>query len=494
MHIFNLNHKPHLILSDKELLFRENLWDSEMQRHLFENIERISLLHRRNADKELFIWLQIKMHKQTTPLLVQLSSLDTPVDEILQILNASLSAKVKLKLPTKARLRDLQNNHRRQKYFGLAILSILLSLFVFHKFYPPNIDDLKENSLKAEYQNDRSFCSAKAKAAFDNPSADLLTLKSYCGVLGSWRETDLKEIPKKHLETEFSALKVPDYMTQAGKAIKNKAYAPAITSLEKALYLDPKNERVYTLLSFSHFLHGEKDLAMQHVQKALKLNPNSAEAHTSIALLYKDAKKNETAYAHLQKAALLHPVAKSYIALGEMELMLDKPVLAREHFEKSLEQDSNNTATLTQLGLLYWKSLDYEKAAEVFKASHAVDSNNSGLFLNYYEISMVTPTSLSTKDQEAFVTAFKDSKSSMMTYDMLTIIKHAIEKRDVQTAIQKWQQDYSGEKLDWSFDELKSWTVNSSISEEEKENIQKTIGVFIGHKQLYNLEHTRGLK
>jgi tetratricopeptide (TPR) repeat protein len=465
-----------------------------MHRHPFENIKKISVLHRYDANKELFIWLQITMHDHSTPFLVQLSSLDTPIEEVLENLRSSLESKVKLNLPSNRWLKNVKTDYKKQKYIALGAAVLILSLFVFHKFFPPKLESLKINSLQAVYHQNKSLCSAKAKAAYKDSAQDMILIKSYCGVFGSWKEEGSKLIPAQYLETEFSTLKASDYILQAGESIKNKQYVSAITSLESALYLEPKNDKAYTLLGFSHYLNGDKKLAMQSSQKALAINPKSAEAHNAIGLVYKEEEKYDKAYKHFQESALLKPDAKSYIALAQLELLLGKPAEAREHFEKSLYEDQNNTAVLTQLGLLYWKEHTYAKAAKVFETAYRADPANSSHFLNFYEISLVTPTSLSTQDKEAFINTFKDDKTKMMTFDMLRIIKLSIQKEDILPSLKKWEEDYSGEKLDWSFKELLSWLDESSLNEEEKYNIKKVIGFFIGYQQLYNLEHQENLQ
>ena len=494
MHIFNLNNKPHLILTDKELLFRDNPLNSEMQRHLFENITNITLVHRYDANKELFIWLQITMHHQPTPFLVQLSSLDQSLEEVLETLRSSLTGKVKLHLPSNSWLKNVKNDYKKQRYLALSAAVLILSLFVFHKFFPPELSSLKTNSLKAAYQDNKSLCSAKAKVAYKDPAQDMLLVKSYCGVFGSWKEEGSKKISAQYLETEFSGLKVSDYILQAGASIKDKQYASAITSLHSALYLEPKNDQAYTLLSYSYYLNGEKAQAMQSSQKALALNPNSAEAHNAIGLLYKEEKKNEKAYKHFQQSALLKPDAKSYIALAQMELLLDKPAEARVHFEKSLYEDQNNTAVLTQLGLLHWREHTYTKAAKALETAYRIDPANASHFLNFFEISLVTPTPLNTQEQELFTRTFKDDKTKMMTFDMLKIIKLSIQNEDTLPSLKQWEEKYSGEKLDWSFKEILSWLDESSLDDEEKYNIKKVVGFFIGYQQLYNLQHQEDLK
>jgi tetratricopeptide (TPR) repeat protein len=386
-------------------------------------------------------------------------------------------------------LTNVRSGYKRHKYLGLGLLILLLSLFSFHKFFPPELSSLNAGSIKVAYQENRSLCSAKAKAAYKDSVQDQLVIKSYCGVFGSWKEDETKKIPMRYLETEFARLKAPAYIIQAGALIKSKNYTAAIASLENSLFLEPNNDHAYTLLSFSHYLNGEKRLAMQSIQKALSINPNSAEAHNAVALLYKDENKNDEAYRHFQKSALLKPNAASYIALGQMELLLNKPAEAREHFEKSLYEDQNNTAALTQLGLLYWQEHSYDKAAKVLEKAYRVNSSNPGIFLNYYEISLVTQTSLSTQEQDAFIENSKDNKTKMMAFDMLRIIKRSIQKEDTDLALEQWKATYSGEKLDWSFKELLSWLDESSLNDDEKHNVKQVVGFFIGYQQLYNLEH-----
>ncbi|MBE0499598.1 MAG: tetratricopeptide repeat protein [Campylobacterales bacterium] len=380
---------------------------------------------------------------------------------------------------------------KKKKVAGLFAL-VLLSLFVFHRFYPPTLERLEEGVLKATYLSNESYCSAKAKAAYISSAEDTITLKTYCGILGKWKVCTTKEIPLKHLETEFSPLQLSDYLAQADEAIAERNYSAAATALEKALYLDGENAQLYARLGSIYHVLNDKDSARSNSLTALKLNSDEARAHLTLGRIFAEEKNDEEAYAHLIKSVLFQPSAASLAALGETELRLGKTEEAVAHLHGAIDAGSRELLVFTRLGAIYWERKQYAKASALFREAFAIAPHTPGHFLNYYEVSLLSQTPPRPQEKKAFVRAFKTDKKVMMLYEMLEIIELSIAQKEVRSALHEWKINYAEKKLSWSYSQLFEWLDTANLSDDAKQHIKRSIGFFIAHQQIYNLQHQKG--
>lgn len=495
MYIFNQDKKPYLIITKDELLFRESPSDQDMQRYTFASIEKISLAQSHDTDKKRkqVTSLQIKIKETPEPLLVQISALNNSLEETLSIIKSSLDQQVPLSFPSQKPIKNRSKKHNYKILTLLAFVLLITGASLFHTLVPPTLQDLKPNYLKAIFKPDHSMCSVKATAAYQGRQKDLITVNNYCGLLGSWYKQSQKSIPKKYLETEFSQLTHSDYITKAKQDIDKKDYPSSITSLEKAIYLDPNDVQAYLILAQIYYLNGDRALAIENNHKALRLNPNSPEAHSALGLIYAEKENYPKAEEHYARSVQLQATAKGYLSLAEVELKLGKTDQAITHFEHSLKKDGNNTLVLSKLGLFYWENKSYKKAAKVFEKAYTLSPKEPSHFFNYYEISLIESTPLSTQAKEDFIQTFLQDKAAMMVYDMLTILELSIKQEDILPILKKWDERYSGQKLNWSFTQILSWLDTSTLSEEAKHRIKRTIGFFIAYQQIYNLEHQKAL-
>lgn len=369
---------------------------------------------------------------------------------------------------------------------------MLFSLLALHRFYPPKLKDLEEGAMKVAYLSEESFCSARVKAAYASSSKTMITLKTYCGILGKWKTCSQKEIPLKHLETEFSSLQLSDYLAQADGAIAEKNYSATTTALEKALYLDGENAQLHARLGSIYHALNDKDSARNSSLKALELNSDQAQAHLTLGLIYAKEKNDEEAYAHLAKNVLLQPSALSLATLAETELRLGKTEEAISHLHKAIDTGSRELFVFTRLGAIYWERKNYSRASVLFRKAYAIAPQSSSHFLNYYEVSLLSRKPPKLLEKKAFVSAFKTDKKVMMLYEMLEIIELSIAQKEVRTSLQEWKKNYAEKKLDWSFSQLFEWLDTANLSDDAKQHIKRSIGFFIGHQQIYNLRHQKG--
>ncbi len=491
MYMFNLNKKPHLIITESELLFRNDPSDVDMQRHGFSSIHHISVIHKDDRRKEPSTWLEINMEDAPAPLLLQVSSLDEPLEEVLTHLQDSVGDKLTFfsSKNTKTDAKPLSPQRHLLVLFGF--LSLLGIAVLFHTFFPPNLEHLEKEYLKADYERKDLLCSARAKAAYADEQKGFVKIKHFCGLMGLWYEESQTSIEQRHLETEFSPLEYSDYIKAARQQIENKEYHASLVSLEKAIYHNDTDPEAYLLLAYNYKQTAKSALALQNYLKALALNPKSYEACHAIALLYLEAQEYEKAYAYLEKSVWIKPEPETYISLAQVALQMGKSQKAITHFEHALLKDANNLHVLHKLGLLYWQDHAYEKAAKVFERAYSELPKDPKGLLNYYEISLITSASLSEGDKENFLKNFSHDKSVLMVYDMLHIIEKTIKQEDVLDLLKQWDRDYAGLKLDWSLTQIRSWLDRSSLNDEAQYKIKKIIGFFIAYQQIYNLEHQK---
>ena len=491
MHIFNLNEQAHLIISSKDLLFRHHENDEQMQRHDFTEIKEISIIHRYDASHELYLFLAIHLHTQESAYLVQISSLNEPLEEVLSILEEELQGKVLLKLPDHKRLKTLRTHHKNYKLIALGCVGVLLGLLAYHKLNLPTFISLKENALQAKLIQNKGICSSRAKQAISTNKENELLLIHYCGILGTWHEESRRSFDKKHLQTEFSAKSYIEYIIASKQAFKDKKYSDVIMNTRKAIYLKPKDDRAYVLLSYAQFNQNEKEAAFENAKKALELAPNSKYAHDTIAFFYLDQDQLNEAYTHYMRSSEIEPNAKTYIQLASIDEKLGNKDKALEHIEKSMYLDTKDPNVLTQAGMLYWSTEKFDKAYDVLSKAYHLKPENSTYFLNYYEISLTKKQPIKTVQKDAFIQTYQNDKEKMIVFEMLSIIELSIANKPTEEAINSWNKEFYGQELNWSFKEIRSWLDSNDLELESKQNIQRTLGFFIGYQQAYKLEHQK---
>ncbi|RRA48606.1 tetratricopeptide repeat protein [Acidipila sp. EB88] len=126
-----------------------------------------------------------------------------------------------------------------------------------------------------------------------------------------------------------------------------RQYAKAAGYLQTASLADPTNMELQGVLAQSCLWSRQYDCAMQQYRHMLTVNPDAVQAHMLLAEALDGMGKTEDAIAELDAAGRLAPT---------------EPVL---HFE---------------LGYLYYKKADYEKAVPEFKAEM---TNNAGFAQTY---------------------------------------------------------------------------------------------------------------
>jgi Flp pilus assembly protein TadD len=114
---------------------------------------------------------------------------------------------------------------------------------------------------------------------------------------------------------------VPEQLVAARSAIAAKDWSRAISELNAALKLEPRNADVHNLLGYSHRKQARPDLAkaFEHYRLALQIDPAHKGAHEYIGEAYLMDKRPAEAEKHLAELARLcgNQTCEEYADLAE---------------------------------------------------------------------------------------------------------------------------------------------------------------------------------
>jgi tetratricopeptide (TPR) repeat protein len=154
-----------------------------------------------------------------------------------------------------------------------------------------------------------------------------------------------------------------DAFTAGLTAMQAKDYDTAITSLQKASELDPKQVAVWAQLADAYVGVASKKTGPEFDEtmakgldaytKAIELNPTDAATHNNYALALAKAHKFDETQKELQKAAELDPAkaGQYYYNLGALLTNSGQTDAAVEAFKKAITADPNHAESYYQLGI-----------------------------------------------------------------------------------------------------------------------------------------------
>jgi len=76
----------------------------------------------------------------------------------------------------------------------------------------------------------------------------------------------------------------------------------AILHYQKALTINPNNEKVYNNLGTVYFKSGQYEKAVQNLEKAIQINPKYSDAHYNLGAIYQGKGQNQKAKEHFKQA------------------------------------------------------------------------------------------------------------------------------------------------------------------------------------------------
>ncbi|MDD5129756.1 MAG: tetratricopeptide repeat protein [Candidatus Omnitrophica bacterium] len=148
-------------------------------------------------------------------------------------------------------------------------------------------------------------------------------------------------------------------------------------AFQKALALNPQNDKAYFGLGWIYLHQNRLSVAEEAFQKALALNSQNDNAHTELGWLYQSQGEFSLSEEAFQKALALNPQNdNAYFGLGWIYRLQNKFSLAREAFNKSIQINPKNGGVYVELGWLYQSQGEFSLAEEAFQKALALNPQN----------------------------------------------------------------------------------------------------------------------
>ncbi len=172
-------------------------------------------------------------------------------------------------------------------------------------------------------------------------------------------------------------------------APKKKNIPLALTFLDKAIVLDPKNPEIYLIKGDAYMENNDGTNAILNYKKAEEINPNSPKAKLRIGQLRFRTKQYQEAQTYYKDAlAIDSTYAPAYLELGVTFQKAGQNEIAKKYYMKYLEL-SNNVTAKVKYGLVLFELKDYAEAIVQFNEVIALDPKrndlNRALAFCYYD-------------------------------------------------------------------------------------------------------------
>ena len=194
-----------------------------------------------------------------------------------------------------------------------------------------------------------------------------------------------------------------------------KRYAEAITSLERATHIYPKNHQAWYTLGEVYGIQEKWDKAASAYSEAIKYRTDDAMYYMKLGIaLYESKKKNE-AEQHLKKAADLNPeLYKVYWYLGRIYRDGVRPAEAAEAWTRACKFNPRFGQPFVRLGELYWQWGFLDQAISVLRqgAKHALKAKDLSN-IHYYLGLAYGDQSKWKQAVESFTTAAEKSSANV---------------------------------------------------------------------------------
>ena len=152
-------------------------------------------------------------------------------------------------------------------------------------------------------------------------------------------------------------------INEANEALRNKDYALAKTSAQKAVSLCPTNPKAHYALGLAADRLGESATAIGSFRKTTELEPDNAKAWYSLGQAYSDAGNRESAIAALTKSGTVDATyAKAWYELGNLFFNSKDFEAAITNYNKATKADDTYYLAWEGLGRTYIEMKDCASA------------------------------------------------------------------------------------------------------------------------------------
>jgi tetratricopeptide (TPR) repeat protein len=151
----------------------------------------------------------------------------------------------------------------------------------------------------------------------------------------------------------------------------------ALTSYRKAAQLDPDSGDTRFNLGTALAAAGRLVEASMALRRATEIDPSSAEAWANLGNVYLDLEKPDEARGPLERALRLKPTALVHNSLGTLHFDKGELDLAQRHFESAIRLEPGYDAAYVNLGHVFSRRGDRQRALDMFREAARVNPANS---------------------------------------------------------------------------------------------------------------------
>jgi len=138
-------------------------------------------------------------------------------------------------------------------------------------------------------------------------------------LVGLHNDPKWKEIISKNWYTPYEVL-----MNEGNDKTNTKDLAGALTAWNKAIALEPKNDKAYGQRAINYLYQEDYNKALSDLNEAIRLNPASSVYYGNRAYVYKTLKKNNEALADYNKAIQLDPQNMVYADRAMVKFIMNQ--------------------------------------------------------------------------------------------------------------------------------------------------------------------------
>jgi len=192
--------------------------------------------------------------------------------------------------------------------------------------------------------------------------------------------TELVVFRDKDKKETKSSTSVTSQVEKATNQYKKGNFKEAIKGFKGVISQKPKDPDARYMLGNVYQAAGEPDKAIGEYKKATELDPGMVEAFYQLGLVYKAQEKSEPAYQALEECVKQAPdLGGARIALAKMYTKDNRVDEAIGQYTILLElklQGMNMADIHNEVGLLYVRKGDVERAKSEWQASLTIDPEN----------------------------------------------------------------------------------------------------------------------
>lgn len=210
---------------------------------------------------------------------------------------------------------------------------------------------------------------------------------------------------------------------KTGKPNKKGVVVEATSSRKSDVAATPiaSGNSIYNQLN-THIKNQDEEAILKEGSRILMQNVNDYKALNAMAMVY--YKKGQLGFSKslLSKAIKNNPSFEVYSNLGIVNLAMDDKLEAVKNFKKAIEMNPNDTVSASNVGSIYVKANDFEKAVIALEIPYR-HGNKDYRILSNYAVALVGIGKFERADQ-VYKDAIKEnnnSKEVLFNYSILLI-------------------------------------------------------------------------